>query len=414
VTGSGEQNLTAWAGAGNGVLFFDSTGAGQLTQANQVIFTDWDPSAKSDMQALLDVFDTNHDGALDAGDTNFANFFVMVTNADGTQTARSLASLGITSINLNQDATNIALPDGSSINGQTTYTTTSGGGTAATVTFAADPFGHVVTSTTTTNADGSKTIVNTADNSDGSVDYQRILNTLITSSISSGITTTTTNKTLTTVNNGGVVMTLQTDVIAASTNGVTSETLTNYRGGAITSTGELTSSGTSGSEKLNATTTTTTVSSGGTVVTILRDQLGGGWTTQKEVDTTSIGGSASYVVSDLNPDSSASNVTSTTVTNGGLTRTTTSDLTDGSTLNLTTVAQTVTGRATFRSPPTAFNRIKRLLNARQRLSRRPGCHAIHFAERLSQKRIIRDHTQINRQGAQTRGRCGNLSRLLAA
>jgi hypothetical protein len=42
MTGSGVQNLTAWAGAGNGVLFFDPTGAGQLTQANQVVFTDWD------------------------------------------------------------------------------------------------------------------------------------------------------------------------------------------------------------------------------------------------------------------------------------------------------------------------------------------------------------------------------------
>jgi hypothetical protein len=73
VTGSGEQNLTAWAGAGNSVLFFDPTGAGQLTQPNQVIFTDWDPSATSDMQALLDVFDTNHDRAPDSGDTNFAN-----------------------------------------------------------------------------------------------------------------------------------------------------------------------------------------------------------------------------------------------------------------------------------------------------------------------------------------------------
>ncbi len=72
-TGSGVQNQTAWAGTGSGVLFYDSTGTGQLTQANQVIFTDWDPSAKSDMQALLDVFDTNHDGALDSGDTNFSN-----------------------------------------------------------------------------------------------------------------------------------------------------------------------------------------------------------------------------------------------------------------------------------------------------------------------------------------------------
>jgi hypothetical protein len=101
MTGNGQQNLTAWAGAGNGVLFFDPTGTGQLTQANQIIFTDWDPSATSDMQALLDVFDTNHDGKLDSGDTNFADFYVMETNADGTETPHSLASLGITSINLN-------------------------------------------------------------------------------------------------------------------------------------------------------------------------------------------------------------------------------------------------------------------------------------------------------------------------
>src|SRR5215831_8276426 len=90
------------------------------------------------MQALLDVFDTNHDGSLNAGDTNFNNFFVMVTNPDGTQTAHSLASLGITSIALNANATNIALPDGSAITGETTYTTTSGSGTAATVKFATD------------------------------------------------------------------------------------------------------------------------------------------------------------------------------------------------------------------------------------------------------------------------------------
>ena len=78
MTGDGYKNLTAWAGAGNGVLFVDATGAGQLTQANQVIFTKWDPGATSDMQALLDVFDTNHDGALDAGDADFSKFFVMV------------------------------------------------------------------------------------------------------------------------------------------------------------------------------------------------------------------------------------------------------------------------------------------------------------------------------------------------
>jgi hypothetical protein len=85
-TGSGQQHQTAWAGAGNGVLFYDPTGQGKLTQANQYIFTDWDPGATSDMQALEDVFDTNHDGMLDGSELN--NFFVMVTNANGTQTGR--------------------------------------------------------------------------------------------------------------------------------------------------------------------------------------------------------------------------------------------------------------------------------------------------------------------------------------
>ncbi|QOZ33208.1 hypothetical protein XH92_17280 [Bradyrhizobium sp. CCBAU 53421] len=345
VTGSGIENQTAWAGAGSGVLFYDPTGAGQLTQANQVIFTDWDPSATSDMQALLDVFDTNHDGSLDSGDTNFGKFFVTVTNADGTQSVQSLASLGITSINLNADASSVSLPDGSAITGETTYTTSSGTTrAAATVSLAADTSGYVVTTTTTSNADGSTTIDNSASNTDGSLDHQRILNTLISSSTSSGVTTTATDKVLTTVNNGGVVVTLQVDNTVASTNGVTTETVTNYSAGTITSTGELTGAGTSGSEKLNSTTTTTTVTSGGTTVTILRDQLGGGWTTQQEVDsTTSTGGPASYVVSNLNPDGSVSDVTSTSVTNGGFTRTVT-DLIDGnSALSTTTVDSTVVG-----------------------------------------------------------------------
>jgi hypothetical protein len=50
--------------------------------------------------------------------------------------------------------------------------------------------------------------------------------------------------------------------------------------------------------------------------------------TQQEVDTVSADGSASYVVSDLDPDGSASIVKTTTVSGDGLTRTLTS-LVDG-------------------------------------------------------------------------------------
>jgi hypothetical protein len=54
---------------------------------------------------------------------------------------------------------------------------TSGTYTAATVTFAADPIGYVISTTTTSNGDGSETIDNAAYNPDGSLAYQEILNT---------------------------------------------------------------------------------------------------------------------------------------------------------------------------------------------------------------------------------------------
>jgi autotransporter passenger strand-loop-strand repeat protein len=324
MSSSGQQSLTAWAGVGNGVLFFDPTGAGQLTQANQVVFTDWDPSATSDMQALLDVFDTNHDGALDAGDAAFGKFFVQVTNPDGTQTAQSLATLGIASINLNANATSVALPDGSSIDGETTYTTTGGATrTAATVTFATDPNGYAVTTTTTTNADGSVTIANVAHAADGSVAFQRILNTKIATD-GSGATTTT--RTLSELDSGGVVTALQTDDTTTSADGSVNETLTNYMNGAISATGALTDAGTKGAGKLNSTTTMTAPAAGGRVVTIQRDERGGGWITQQEVDTTNPDGSISSVVSDLNELGSVSQVTQSDVTDGGLTRTVTTTL----------------------------------------------------------------------------------------
>jgi len=420
MAGHGRENLTAWAGAGNGVLFFDPTGQGQLTQKDQIVFTAWDPSATSDMQALEDVFDTNHDGALDAGDADFNDFFVMVTNPDGTETAYSLAQLGITSISLTPDATNVDLPDGSSIDGVSSYTTSGGTtGSAATVTLAFDPDGQAVTTTTTTNPDGSTTIDNVALNADGSVAYSRILNTAITSSTTSGVTTVTTDKTLSDLNAGGVPTTVQTDDTTSS-GGTSTEVVTNYIGGVVDASGELSGIGVYVADELNQTTTITTATSGGgTQVTILRNQLGDASDTpltQQEVDTYDANGAlSSIVVSNLNPDGSASLVTTTSMTsstsgstrsvtslvdgiaadsasstdqivvNGGtqtetvtdsagttttslittvtsttsnsVTRTTSSDLTDGSTLDLTTVAQTVTssGGSTTTQTDTSAN-----------------------------------------------------------
>jgi len=113
MAGEGYKHRTAWAGAGNGVLVLDLAGTGQITERNQVIFTDWDPTATSDMQALANVFDTNRDGKLDASDAQFASFRILVTNADGTTTLQTLAQAGVQSIDLSENAVATVLPDGS-------------------------------------------------------------------------------------------------------------------------------------------------------------------------------------------------------------------------------------------------------------------------------------------------------------
>jgi hypothetical protein len=134
MAGDGYQHRTAWAGAGNGVLVLDLAGTGLITQRNQVVFTDWDPSAQSDMQALANIFDTNHNGQIDAGDAQFASFKLLVSNADGTTSLQTLAQAGIQSINVIADARTIVQPDGSLIQGQTTFTRTNATtGTAAAV-----------------------------------------------------------------------------------------------------------------------------------------------------------------------------------------------------------------------------------------------------------------------------------------
>ena len=83
------------------VLDLDGTGPrkgtskwSQITQRNQIVFTDWDPTAKvlpeaSEepvspeaskerlLQALRDVFDSDHNGVLDAADAQFAKFKIL-------------------------------------------------------------------------------------------------------------------------------------------------------------------------------------------------------------------------------------------------------------------------------------------------------------------------------------------------
>ncbi|MBD8066998.1 hypothetical protein IC608_16120 [Devosia sp. PTR5] len=167
--GDGKLNRTAWAGAGDGVLVRDGNDDGVIDQRSEVVFTDWDGTSKSDLQALLAIFDTNNNGKLDAGDTDWSLFKVLVANTDGTTTLMTLGELGITEITLISNNQSINFSDGSAIFGGSTFKRSDGStGLVADTRLSYEEEEFVVTKTVTLNGDGSTTVVNTGSDADGS------------------------------------------------------------------------------------------------------------------------------------------------------------------------------------------------------------------------------------------------------
>jgi trimeric autotransporter adhesin len=80
------------------------------------------------------------------------------------------AQAGVTSIDLVPNAYRQVFADGSSIEGETTFTSSNETvGTAATVSFAHSSADYTVQQTVTQNADGSTTVTNSAYNPDGTL-----------------------------------------------------------------------------------------------------------------------------------------------------------------------------------------------------------------------------------------------------
>lgn len=151
LNGDGYLHRTAWAGKGTGVLVIDTNNDGKINQSNEFVFTEWDKSASSDLEAIRNVFDTNHNGKLDAGDARWGEFKVMV---DGVM--KTLGELGIASIDLTPKGSGQNFTDGSSIKGTSQYTRTDGTtGTVGDAVLVSESNGYVLKRTSTTNADGS-------------------------------------------------------------------------------------------------------------------------------------------------------------------------------------------------------------------------------------------------------------------
>ncbi len=316
IGGDGYKYRTAWVGAGDGVLMIDVDGDGKISNRKEVVFTDWDPSSETDMQALRQVFDTNGNGLLDAGDGRWSEFKIMLTNADGTISQKTLAEFGIQSINLAVDETKIAVDGGSWIDGQTTFTRTDGTtGLAATVTVAVDTNGYVVTESQSTDASGNKTVVNRAVDKDG----QLVSETMrVTSANGLSITSRFDD------DGDGVLDRILTDVTVVNANGSRTQNETMRDGGGILTWAK-----------------TTQTSADGKTITIDRDERGGGYPTERETRVTAANNSLTITISQLAQNGSVISQVSNVLGSDRLTRTVNIDADGNSTFERRSEHQTI-------------------------------------------------------------------------
>jgi len=95
---------SAWIGPDDALLVIDDDGSGSVNSAKEYVFTEWSPSANTDMEAVRDVFDTDNNARLDSNDEQWSDFALWVdANSNGVSDPGELISLdeaGIVSIGL--------------------------------------------------------------------------------------------------------------------------------------------------------------------------------------------------------------------------------------------------------------------------------------------------------------------------
>lgn len=107
VDNDGVKEQTAWVGPNDGILVFDLFNDKQITNANEFSFANWHPDAKSDLEGLQLVFDSNKDNILDAQDIAWKQMGIWQDKNQNGVTDEgeysSLDDLGIISISLTSD-----------------------------------------------------------------------------------------------------------------------------------------------------------------------------------------------------------------------------------------------------------------------------------------------------------------------
>ncbi|MFS8123583.1 adhesin [Rhizobium sp. BR 250] len=169
--GDGFLRRTAWASDGTGVLVLDGDGDGKISRSSEFVFTDWDSSASGDLEAVRNVFDTNQNGKLDAGDSRWTEFKVAINGQ-----LKSLSELGIVSIDLTSTGTGQTFSDGSAIAGTTTFTRVDGStGAVGDAILASEQDGYKLDRTVTADADGSSSELIVGYTKDGRIAFRNLV-----------------------------------------------------------------------------------------------------------------------------------------------------------------------------------------------------------------------------------------------
>ena len=96
---------TSWISKSDGILFYDYDKT-MSADHKKIVMTEWSKNAKTDFEAVLEVFDTNQDIIFDNKDEKFYDFYVWQDkNSNGVVEEGELKSLkehGINSINFNE------------------------------------------------------------------------------------------------------------------------------------------------------------------------------------------------------------------------------------------------------------------------------------------------------------------------
>lgn len=104
--GDGFRERSGWVGKDDGLLGYDANHDGKIEGAAELSFTQYLPGAKTDLEGLK-FFDSNQNGKLDVGDTEFQKFRIWQDrDQDGISTGselQGLSQIGLQSILLTSD-----------------------------------------------------------------------------------------------------------------------------------------------------------------------------------------------------------------------------------------------------------------------------------------------------------------------